>query len=778
MMKKNEFLKQLASFTKNKQDINIDAEYFFHWSTLTEKMIKRGMYFLENKGVTNSYNISCLIPWHVYYDCEFARRFFPQNEVSVREVKMKRGDGLKKFFLDRDVRNCIAAIAEEEFKKVPKVRLLQYILGGVIKQNPKKTNLNPTAYQNEEYLKEQSKYETPKGKDSFKRYEILQKSEKGNPKMGVYIWRGDSCCIKFDRSLISYSILARTLKDIFDEDIPIKLSRLNINNNSHVIKLPVSIINTISGVQALNHLRNAFDTRYAIYKQEERKHYKRVNEILEKKKKRGESCLTEEERTIISGSLLYRVPKGEPKKRVGTSEQFKQRIRLEYGVFDSFIEAFNIKYGVNDSLKETIAENSLQRIDNNYEDLRMPAQSTPQQGYQIQEAYPDADTVEDASQRGQEDGMRIKEEAADAIQVTILDTQMSMLQQKKEKDGREFNEKEKEEYSKAVTYKENLLSTNPHWVSPPSPLSQINDPKLLPNEKNLSNIQEVKNAYEQSQNTLPVQINLCGLNYQKIDGDGSCLYSAVCLYVGQEQGILRNIVTAHIEHNRRDIEPFFIEQNRNLDDYLVSVAEGREWADHIEIEVLMRVLNRPIVIIDQTTGNIRQGMELHRFTGEPIFVLYNGHNHYDTLLLDETHTGREIFNNLNIPVAEKQGVIRTTLTEAPGAETNLKEQEYGAHVKKEAADAIQVTILDTQMSMLQQKKEKDGREFNEKEKEEYSKAVTYKENLLSTNPHWVAPPSPKISSNKRMFFSQRSQNSENLEEKLTSEQFFETKQTP
>ncbi len=136
--------------------------------------------------------------------------------------------------------------------------------------------------------------------------------------------------------------------------------------------------------------------------------------------------------------------------------------------------------------------------------------------------------------------------------------------------------------------------------------------------------------------------SIVGLSYQPIPGDGHCLYHAVALHVGQDQASLRRTVAAHLEANRANFQDFItLSQGQTLTDYIQAVRSGKEWATHIEIEILMRVLNRPIMVIG-VDGNLTNPQDATRFTGEPIFVLYNGHNHYDALLLQPEYVARDV----------------------------------------------------------------------------------------------------------------------------------------
>lgn len=140
--------------------------------------------------------------------------------------------------------------------------------------------------------------------------------------------------------------------------------------------------------------------------------------------------------------------------------------------------------------------------------------------------------------------------------------------------------------------------------------------------------------------------NIAGLEYLNVPGDGSCLYHAVGLYVNQDQAYLRRIVAAHLEHNIHDYRAYItLTEGQTLQSYLQGIRNGEEWADNVTIEVLMRVLNRPIVVIGPE-GSIRNPDDVQRYQGEPIYVSYNGHNHYDAYLRKDGYSSQDILNNL------------------------------------------------------------------------------------------------------------------------------------
>lgn len=123
-----------------------------------------------------------------------------------------------------------------------------------------------------------------------------------------------------------------------------------------------------------------------------------------------------------------------------------------------------------------------------------------------------------------------------------------------------------------------------------------------------------------------------GLIFQEIKGDGHCLYNAVALYLGKDQQTLRNEVANYLETHLNELREFItLPTGSTIEQYIQSIRAGREWAAHVEIQILMRVLNRPIVVVG-SDNKIRNRDDIAQYASEPIFVWYNGSTHYNALL--------------------------------------------------------------------------------------------------------------------------------------------------
>jgi hypothetical protein len=148
---------------------------------------------------------------------------------------------------------------------------------------------------------------------------------------------------------------------------------------------------------------------------------------------------------------------------------------------------------------------------------------------------------------------------------------------------------------------------------------------------------------------------IIGLRDQLVEGDGHCLYRAVSYYLGLGGDVrnLRQLVADRIEENKAQYLGFIdLPEDRTIEEYIDDIRNTNAWAGDLEIYVLMCVLNRPIVIID-SDGNIMNYNEITEFDEEiPIFVRYNGINHYDALILNGEREGSEILSYLKQVIRE------------------------------------------------------------------------------------------------------------------------------
>ncbi|MDR3491310.1 MAG: ankyrin repeat domain-containing protein [Gammaproteobacteria bacterium] len=146
-----------------------------------------------------------------------------------------------------------------------------------------------------------------------------------------------------------------------------------------------------------------------------------------------------------------------------------------------------------------------------------------------------------------------------------------------------------------------------------------------------------------SSSSVKAEVMINGLTFVPMPGDGSCLYHAVAVYLGKDQQTLRSELADRITATPDLYRAVIAASGKDFDSYVKGIRSG-EWADHVEIVGLMNLLNRPIIIIDPE-GNVRNKEDAQR-SGEPIFVSYNGGDHYNSYTLQLNNDAREILNRL------------------------------------------------------------------------------------------------------------------------------------
>ena len=182
--------------------------------------------------------------------------------------------------------------------------------------------------------------------------------------------------------------------------------------------------------------------------------------------------------------------------------------------------------------------------------------------------------------------------------------------------------------------------------------------------KNLGeNIQFLTKLHEEEKNREAYQLNppvqptvsshipqIEGLTYRITPGDGNCLYHAVTYYLGNNESMqsLRNLVATELENNIAQYQEFItLLPECTIEKYITDIRINNAWAGDLEINLLMQLLNRPIIVIGPNR-NILNQVHLNNFqpTGEPIFVYFNNIDHYDALLLNGSREARGILTGL------------------------------------------------------------------------------------------------------------------------------------
>jgi hypothetical protein len=178
--------------------------------------------------------------------------------------------------------------------------------------------------------------------------------------------------------------------------------------------------------------------------------------------------------------------------------------------------------------------------------------------------------------------------------------------------------------------------------------------------------------YENVQATA-VNVALHGLKYQQVPGDGHCLFHAVALYCSKDQSGLRQEVATYLENHLGEFRDFIIpllKPGQTLEMYIRDVRLGNEWADAVEIAILIKVLRRPIIII-RSDANPTIPNNISTYQGDPIFIHYNGSNHYDSFVVIGDANTKDILTRIRTQLAQGQ-----TVTYQPVAQFDKHSHQY------------------------------------------------------------------------------------------------------
>ena len=153
-----------------------------------------------------------------------------------------------------------------------------------------------------------------------------------------------------------------------------------------------------------------------------------------------------------------------------------------------------------------------------------------------------------------------------------------------------------------------------------------------------------------------------GLTIVDTPHTGDCFYYAMTVYMTEKTPqALRELTAEYISDHRELFLASFAayehEYAINLDTYISCIKNSTDtpahlpehisWADEIEIQALSLAMGINIVILENDGYISKQ--TLPDSSSEPVFILFNGKNHYSGLKLSEAMIGSEVLNELIHP---------------------------------------------------------------------------------------------------------------------------------
>ena len=169
----------------------------------------------------------------------------------------------------------------------------------------------------------------------------------------------------------------------------------------------------------------------------------------------------------------------------------------------------------------------------------------------------------------------------------------------------------------------------------------VNEVMLLPTIKTVQDEFIMRNFYREN-TRFSLSPYAYGLSRQAVLGDGDCLYHAIALHTDRTASDLRLAAADYIEAGHLNE---FLPQAHTQYSYAAAVREG-QWGDHLEITALMHILGRPIVVLHENGTRPTMPAQMGNFPGEPIFISYNGINHYTGLVPSRGYESRDILSTM------------------------------------------------------------------------------------------------------------------------------------
>jgi len=154
-------------------------------------------------------------------------------------------------------------------------------------------------------------------------------------------------------------------------------------------------------------------------------------------------------------------------------------------------------------------------------------------------------------------------------------------------------------------------------------------------EENEHNMNILQKWYKKNKD---IKLMIEGQEYiiEKAPGDGNCFFHATALHLGKSQEELRKEVSKYmLEHKADFIESYEQDEHngKTYEEFIKKIETTNEWADNLVIQAMQKLYKRTIKIYEkhESKNKQREGVSVE-FRDEPIYLLYNGTNHYDALI--------------------------------------------------------------------------------------------------------------------------------------------------
>lgn len=159
-------------------------------------------------------------------------------------------------------------------------------------------------------------------------------------------------------------------------------------------------------------------------------------------------------------------------------------------------------------------------------------------------------------------------------------------------------------------------------------------------------------------------MQMIGLKLQQISSGASCLILAISKAIDVDEKLLRDEMSRYMTDHRQTVMTLYESTTSQFKHIINRIKNGSESGNHVEIEVIQKMLNRPMIILTESGAIEIFGEANPNCFPAPIFLRKSGLNnpHYDAYTLEEHYTENQILEQI-ISLVTKEN--HTTSTSKP-----------------------------------------------------------------------------------------------------------------
>ena len=152
-----------------------------------------------------------------------------------------------------------------------------------------------------------------------------------------------------------------------------------------------------------------------------------------------------------------------------------------------------------------------------------------------------------------------------------------------------------------------------------------------------------------------ISITKKGLKIEEVSGDGNCLFRSVGDQIFGEESkheFLREQVCDHLEVNKEEYK-WFIEEDKNIDDYISTMRTAGEWGGQLEMSILAKLHMFNVIIYQIEQEDMVQ--EFHSWDTpdlKTIHLTYHRGRHYNSVRRDSEDDGPAVDQRIRHPLMQ------------------------------------------------------------------------------------------------------------------------------